>query len=76
MNRWLRPAICADLVSDQFAFGPTGGFTCVTVIFMHHVIRLLEYNDYVRCLLIDFSETFDDVLLEKLSKLLLTANIF
>jgi len=27
----------------------------------HHVTRLLESNDYVRCLCIDFSKAFDIV---------------
>jgi hypothetical protein len=40
---------------------------------MHHVTRLLESNNYVRCLVIDFSKAFDcvnhEVLLTKLSKL-------
>ena len=40
---------------------------------MHHVTRLLETNDYVRCLLVDFSTALDTVshvlLIRKLQKL-------
>ena len=40
---------------------------------MHHVTRLLETNDYIRCLLVDFSKAFDIVshvlLIHKLQKL-------
>ena len=40
---------------------------------MHHVTRLLETNDYVRCLLVDFSKAFGAVshvlLIRKLQKL-------
>ena len=28
---------------------------------MHHVTRLLETNDYIRCLVVDFSKAFDTV---------------
>jgi hypothetical protein len=73
VSRWLRPVIPPDLISDQFAFRPTGSTTCALVYFMHHVTRLLETNAYVRCLLIDFSKAFDVVdhvvLVDKLSKL-------
>ena len=61
VSRWLRPAITPDLMSDQFAFCPTGSTTCALVYFMHHVTRMLETNAYVRCLLIDFSKAFDVV---------------
>jgi Reverse transcriptase (RNA-dependent DNA polymerase) len=71
--RWIRPAIISDLISDQFAFRPTGSTTCALVYFMHHVTRMLETNSYVRCLLVDFTKAFDVVdhvvLVEKISKL-------
>lgn len=73
VSRWLRPAIDSAMIADQFAFRPTGSTTCALVYFMHHVTRLLESNNYVRCLMIDFSKAFDrvnhEVLLTKLSKL-------
>jgi Reverse transcriptase (RNA-dependent DNA polymerase) len=73
VTRWLQPAIPKDLISDQFAFRPTGSTTCALTHFMHHVTCLLETNKYVRCLLVDFSKAFDVVdhvvLIEKLAKL-------
>jgi hypothetical protein len=79
VSRWLRPAITQDLISDQFAFRPTGSTTCALVFFMHHVTRMLETNAYVRCLLVDFSKAFDRVdhvvLAEKLSKLKLPSYV-
>ena len=46
---------------------------------MHHVTRMLETNNYVRCLTIDFSKAFDvvnhEVLLQKVSSLDLPDNI-
>ena len=61
VSRWLWPAITPDLISDQFAFRPTGSTTCAFVYFMHHVICMLETNAYVRCLRIDFPKAFDVV---------------
>ena len=47
---------------------------------MHHVTHLLETNNFVRCLCIDFSKAFDTVrhelLLPKLKKLPLLPSIF
>ena len=46
----------------------------------HHVTRLLESNDYVRCLCIDFSKAFDivdhGVLAQKLAGLRLPEQIY
>jgi hypothetical protein len=61
VSQWLRPAIDSAMIADQFAFRPTGSTTCALVYFMHHVMRLLESNNYVRCLMIDFSKAFDRV---------------
>jgi len=73
VTRWLQPAIPKDLISDQFAFRPTGSTSCALTYFLHHVTRLLETNSYVRCLLVDFSKAFDVVdhviLIDKLKKL-------
>ena len=79
VSRWLRPAITPDLISDQFAFRPTGSTTCALIYFMHHVTRMLETNAYVRCVLIDFSKAFDVVdhvvLVDKMSKLKLPKRV-
>jgi len=49
------------------------------VSLFHHVTRLLESNDYVRCLCIDFSKAFDidhGVLAQKLAGLRLPEQIY
>jgi len=46
---------------DRYAFKPTGSTTAALTYFMHQVTSLLEKNNYVRCLLIDFSKAFDKV---------------
>lgn len=78
--RWLRPSIPDEAICDQFAFKPTGSTTSAIVYCMHHVTRLLETNNYVRCLCIDFSKAFDtvchEILLAKLRKLQLPSFVF
>jgi len=73
VTRWLRPSIPATVIDDQYAFRPTGSTTAALVRFTHTASKMLESNDYVRCLLIDFSRAFDTVdhalLLAKLVKL-------
>jgi len=80
VREWLRPSLPNDLITDQYAFRPTGSTTCALVAFTHNIARLLESNSYVRCLLIDFSKAFDvvchTILLSKLSKLNLPPAIF
>jgi len=61
VRQWLKPAITADMLSDQFGFRPTGSTTSGLVHFMHHATLMLENKSYVRCLLIDFSKAFDIV---------------
>ena len=79
IRNWLRPAIPPSIISDQFAFKPTGSTTAALVYFMHQVTKMLESNSYVRCLLVDFSKAFDIVdhttILRKLSGLSLPWNI-
>jgi len=69
----LQPAIPADEILDQFAFKPSGSTTAALVYFTHQLTNMLEQNDYVRCLMIDFTKAFDTVdhviLLHKLSQL-------
>jgi len=49
------------MLRDQYAFKPTGSTTAALTYFMHQVTSLLEKNNYVRCLLIDFSKASDKV---------------
>ena len=61
VKQYLLPAIRSDDVADQFAFRPTGSTTIALIYILHHVTLLLETNEYVRCLLVDFSKAFDTV---------------
>ena len=73
VKQYLLPAIRSDDVVDQFAFRPTGSTTAALIYILYHITLLLETNDYVRCLPVDFSKAFDTVnhfiLIEKLQKL-------
>jgi len=73
VQRWLLPAIPRDALLDQFAFKRTGSTTAALAYFTHQLTKMLENNDYVRCLMVDFSKAFDTVdhviLLHKLSRL-------
>jgi hypothetical protein len=61
--------------ADQFAHRPTGSTTAAPVNVFHQVCSMLENNQYVRCLLVDFSRAFDAIdhciLLQKIDKLAL-----
>lgn len=56
--------------NDQFAFRPLGSTTLALTTFMHRVTALLEVNNYVSCVFIDFTKAFDmvdrDILLSKI----------
>ena len=73
IKTYLLPAFRKVDITDKFTFPPTDSTTAALVYIMHHVTRLLETNDYVRCLLVDFSTAFDTVshvlLIRKLQKL-------
>ena len=73
VKQYLLPAIRSGDVADQFAFRPSGSITDALIYILHHVTLLLETNEYVRCLLVDFCKAFDTVnhfiLIEKLQKL-------
>jgi len=49
------------MISYQYAYKPTGSSTCALADFTYHIHMLHESNQYVRCLLIDFSKAFDMV---------------
>jgi hypothetical protein len=55
----VRPSIPSHAIADQFAFRRSGSTTAALVYLMHHVTSFLENNNYVRCLLVDFSKAFD-----------------
>jgi len=80
VRRWLQPAIPVDNILDQFAFKPSDSTTAALVYFTHQLTKMLEQNDYVRCLMTDFTKTFDPVdhaiLLHKLSQLSLPGFVF
>jgi len=61
VRRYFYPSLPKNILQDQFAFRPTGSTTAALTYLFHHVTRLLATNDYVRCLLIDFSKAFDTV---------------
>jgi len=61
VQKWLKPAIPSALTLDQYALKPTGLTTAVLVHFTHHASKMLEENNYVRCLMIDFTKAFDTV---------------
>ena len=73
VKQYLLPAICSNDIDDQFAFRPTGSTMATLIYILHHVTLLLQTNDYVRCLLVEFSKAFDTVnhfiLIKKLHKL-------
>ena len=73
VKQYLLPVIRSDDIDDQFAFRPTGSTTATLIYTLHYVTQLLESNDYVRFLLVDFSKAFDTInhctLIEKLQKL-------
>jgi len=59
VRNWLFPSIPTECIMDQFVFRRTGSTTAALVSLMHHVTRMLETNNYVHCLTIDFSKAFD-----------------
>ena len=57
---WIQPTIASRL-QDQYAFEPSGSTTAALVHFTYRASEMLTDNQYVRCLLIDFSRAFDTV---------------
>ena len=80
VRKWLHPSISSSVIADQFAFKPTGSTDAARASMMHNVTYLLKTNNYVRCLMVDFSKAFDTVdhviLVRKLCLLGLPTNIF
>ena len=73
------PAIPTTAISDQYGFKPTGSTTAAIVYIINSVSVMLETNNYVHCLTIDFSKLFDSVdhlaIIQKLKVLNISDNI-
>ena len=69
-----------SLLTDQFAFRPTGSTEAALISILHHISNLLTTNPYVRIIALDFSKAFDTVrhfsTLQKLSTLPIPDNIY
>jgi hypothetical protein len=61
VRKWLIPAFKAIDLSDQYAFKPTGSTNCALISCINSVVQMLEENNYVRCLMVDFAKAFDTV---------------
>ena len=59
VKKYLLPSLPQSLLDDQFAYRPTGSTTAVLIVLNHQVVKLLETNSYLRCLMVDFSKAFD-----------------
>ena len=46
---------------DQFAFRPTGSTTSALVFLLHQITSLLQHNDYVHLIALDFTKAFDTI---------------
>ena len=74
VTKYLWPSMNNEQMSDQFAFKPTGSTTAAIIELLHIVLSMLDQgNDYVRCIIIDYSKAFDvvnhEILLQELCKL-------
>ena len=61
VRHWIRPAFADVDLLDQFAFKPTGSTNCALIYCIDNIARMLETNNYVRCMMIDFAKAFDTV---------------
>ena len=65
VNNLIYPAFCdpsiAPSLTNQFAFRPTGSTTAALISLLHRVTNLLENNQYVHIISLDFSKAFDTV---------------
>jgi len=61
VKNYLTPLLDSTSFYDQYAYKPTGSTTCALADLTYRVHTLLESNQYVRCVLIDFSKAFDTV---------------
>ena len=60
VKQFLWPALDDPNMNDQFAFRPTGSTTAALVYLLHNVYTMFEEgNEYVRCIMVDYSKAFD-----------------
>ena len=59
VHDYLLPCLKPELFCDQYAYKPTGSTTCALIDFTHRIHTMLENNNYVRCVFIDYSRAFD-----------------
>ena len=81
VQRYLWPLMDDEQMNDQFAFRSTGSTTAALITLMHTIYSMFDQgNDYVRCVLIDYSKAFDvvnhEILLNELGTLGLHDSIF
>ena len=61
VKNYLTSVLYRPLFHDQHAYKPTGSTTCALADFTYCMHSLLESNQYVRYVLIDFSKAYDIV---------------
>ena len=73
VRKYIMPCLPQNLLLDQFAFKLTGSTSAALVNMSHHITSMLETNNYVHCVSIDFTKAFDtvnhEILLQKLAAL-------
>ena len=62
-------------LADQFAFRPTGSTTAAVISLLNKITSMLESNQYVRVIALDFSKAFDSIRHSELSRKLSTVPI-
>ena len=69
-----------SLLADQCAFRPTGSTTAALIMILQTLTGLLDTNDYVTIIALDFSKAFDTVryssLAAKLARLETPDNVY
>ena len=65
VSRYIYPSLITppmnSLLTDQFTFRPTGSTSAAIISILHHTQHLLETNEYVSIISLDFSKAFDSV---------------
>ena len=84
VQTYIYPAFQSDemhsLLADQCAFRPTGSTTAALIMILQKLTDLLDTNDYVTIIALDFSKAFDTVrhssLAAKLARLEIPDNVY